>query len=59
MVSLFEGLQSKAELLLPEFLSSHPITRERIDYIEKQIGSKTYSYKKNEQLDELFMKIKE
>jgi predicted Zn-dependent protease len=59
MVSLFEGLQSKAELLLPEFLSSHPITRERIDYIEKQIESKTYSFKENEQLDELFMKIKE
>jgi len=59
MVSLFEGLQSKAELLLPEFLSSHPITKERIDYIEKLIDSKTYSFKENAQLQELFIEIKE
>jgi predicted Zn-dependent protease len=58
MVTLFEGLQSKAELLLPEFLSSHPITKERINYIEKLISDQSFQPKENDQLVALFQQLK-
>jgi predicted Zn-dependent protease len=54
MTNLFKRLQSKSDLLLPEFLSSHPITKERQLYIDKLIKSTSYRTTENSELKRIF-----
>lgn len=58
MTNLFERLQLQHEALLPEFLSSHPLTTERISYIRNQIKHKQHQIKDEPLLKELFQEIK-
>lgn len=59
MSNLFKRLQENHSLEVPEFLSSHPITENRISYIDEMIKTKTYSYEDKAELSELFQKLKE
>lgn len=59
MSNLFVRLQKKHSLVIPEFLSSHPITENRISHIDEMIKTKVYSYQEKPQLNALFLKLKE
>lgn len=41
-----------------EFLSSHPLTKKRIEYIEKQIGKSHYTVVENSRIDSLWIALK-
>lgn len=61
MIALFEQLK-KQEEDMPDgfkFLSSHPLTKERISYIKKEVDKKDYTVKEHPELDSLFNQIKE
>jgi predicted Zn-dependent protease len=59
MSNLFKRLQDKRFVSIPEFLSSHPVTEERIDYINQMVEDKSYPYKENPKLKSLFLEIKQ
>lgn len=58
MSTLFSRLKSKEGLSIPAFLSSHPVTDERIQYIEKLNRNKDYKIQENEKLTTLFQELK-
>ncbi|ANO49516.1 peptidase M48 Ste24p [Flavobacterium columnare] len=61
MIDLFTTLEKEENstaLSVPEFLSSHPITKERINTIQKLIVKKTYRFNKNKKLEHLFNELK-
>lgn len=58
MSNLFQRLQKKQSIVIPEFLSSHPVTKNRIDYIEGLIKDKKYPYEHNSELNKLFLALK-
>lgn len=58
MTNLFSRLQDKNHLSVPQFLSSHPVTEERIDYIEELRLKNHFLVKKNEKLNKLFQELK-
>ena len=58
MSNLFKRLQEKHSINVPEFLSSHPVTKNRIDYIDQMIKTKSYPYENNSELNMLFQKLK-
>lgn len=58
MTNLFKRIQKNDIFLLPEFLSSHPITQDRIDYINDLIIEKPHHTFNNHKLEKLFTEIK-
>ena len=58
MVTLFKRLQEEHSLEVPEFLSTHPITKDRIETIKTLIDSKKYTYEQNTNLKSIFEKLK-
>jgi predicted Zn-dependent protease len=60
MINLMERLHEEEKKYgvdkMPAYLNSHPLTKERIDYISKE--SKGHSGKKNVELEEIWEKIK-
>lgn len=61
MISLFETLQKeeKEHQAFPGFLSTHPLTADRIAEIESEIRTKHYSYNEHPELDSLFHQLQE
>ena len=57
MLKLFDRLQEDNTFSVPEFLSSHPITNDRIQYIGEYIQDQKYEIKHNEALSELFEEL--
>lgn len=61
MIELFSRLQTEEKeigISVPEFLSSHPVTKDRINYIEEKIKKSKYTFKENPELEKLFEKLK-
>jgi len=58
MTDLFTRLQSSEKVVVPAFISSHPITTDRIVYIKKLIAHSPHQYVYNPTLNELFNKLK-
>jgi predicted Zn-dependent protease len=58
-VNLFSRLQSTDVLTIPEFLSSHPVTKERLNGINKLIKSNSFPMAEKKGLKEMFEKIKQ
>lgn len=58
MSTLFERLKVENKLSIPKFLSSHPITEDRIAYINKLIKSKSFPFEENLKLKSLFQELK-
>jgi predicted Zn-dependent protease len=56
MESLHEEEKKYGADKMPAYLNSHPMTKERIDYISKE--PKDHSGKKNAALEEIWKKIK-
>lgn len=58
MVRLFERLMQNEHFMLPEFMSSHPLTLDRIDDINRVIISTPCQVSNNKELDQIFSQIK-
>jgi Zn-dependent protease with chaperone function len=58
MSNLFKRLQDEEVVSIPEFLSSHPVTTERIRDINELIKMKPFQFKENLKLKKLFSIIK-
>ncbi len=59
MLRLFERLElATDDLMIPEFMSSHPLTSHRRLMIEDYIGTENYSIIRNNDLDRIFQEIK-
>ena len=58
MATLFKQLKEVNPLEIPEFLSSHPITGERIQYINELIKKEPYQVAENPKLARLFQELK-
>lgn len=58
MSNLFKRLKEKNSLAIPEFLSSHPVTENRISYIDEMIKTNVYPYQEKPELNALFLKLK-
>jgi beta-barrel assembly-enhancing protease len=54
MANLFKRLQAQEKLEIPAFLSSHPLTEERIEDINKMIKTNTFPYNDHPKLKNLF-----
>jgi beta-barrel assembly-enhancing protease len=59
MSTLFKRLQKENNIAIPEFLSSHPVTADRIRYIDKMIKIESFQSKENSKLQRLFQQMKE
>ena len=57
MSNLFKRLDDQMSII-PEFLSSHPVTKERIQFIDQLIKTKPYQIKENTRLEILFKELK-
>lgn len=57
--NLFKRLDDQHMTMIPEFLSSHPMTKERINYIDKMIKTQSFEIVENPKLRTLFKAIKE
>jgi beta-barrel assembly-enhancing protease len=58
MTTLFTRLKSEEKVLVPTFISSHPMTDDRIKYINELIRNKPSFKKENKLLTELFQELK-
>ena len=58
MVRLFEQLEEKNEYDVPKIMSSHPLTKDRKEHMEKIISSTVYEVEPHAVLNALFEKIK-
>ena len=58
MTDLFTRLQSSEKVIVPAFISSHPITTDRIVYIKRLIHHSPHQYIINPALNELFHQLK-
>ena len=59
MLRLFERLKEEdSEYMMPEFMSSHPLTSHRIEMINNYISNQDYSVSHNNKLEKLFRKLK-
>jgi beta-barrel assembly-enhancing protease len=58
MINLFKRLQSNKDVLMPEFLSTHPITTERINSIKAIIRKNSFPIADQPKLRVLFKELK-
>ncbi len=58
MVKLFEQLEKENKISIPKILSSHPLTKERKEHMQKIISETAYEVKQNDKLDPIFQHIK-
>jgi len=58
MTTLFTRLKTEEKVIVPAFISTHPMTDERIKYINKLIQQHSYHFQQNEALKKLFVEIK-
>ncbi len=58
MVKLFDQLEKESKISIPEILSSHPLTSERKEHMQKIISKAVYDVKPNDQLATILEQIK-
>lgn len=58
MTTLFTRLKSEEKVLVPTFISSHPMTDDRIKYINELIKDRPSFSTENKRLSELFQELK-
>jgi len=59
MVKLFEQLEKENEFFALKIMSSHPLTKERIENMQKIIAESDYEIKSNNNLESIFANIKD
>jgi len=58
MVQLFEQLEKENKISISKIISTHPLTKERKENMQKSISEAAYTVKTNDKLDSLFDQIK-
>ncbi|MDD4970159.1 MAG: M48 family metalloprotease [Paludibacter sp.] len=58
MTDLFTRLKSSEKVTMPAFISTHPITTDRILMIKRLIKNTPHSFKPNQELKKLFLEVK-
>ena len=58
MLNLFKRLQNEGDAIVPEFLSSHPVTTQRIATTRQLVKSTSHQVEANSKLQELFQQLK-
>jgi predicted Zn-dependent protease len=58
MITLFEQLEHESDFAMPEILSTHPLTDERKNNIQKIISQSHYEVKPNDKLNAIFSRLK-
>jgi len=58
MTKLFKQLKKAHDVSLPAFISTHPLTDQRIEYIRKKIESSQFKAGDHPQLEKIFNEIK-
>ncbi len=58
MIDLFKMLEKEHDIDIPEWMSSHPVSKERIQYLQKQIKEHPVKVKEHQQLKTQFDNIK-
>lgn len=58
MVKLFEQLEKESKFSIPKIISSHPLTNERKENMQKIISETVYKVKTNDKLNSIFEHIK-
>jgi predicted Zn-dependent protease len=58
MVKLFEQLEKESKISIPKIISSHPLTKERKENMQKIISETVYEVKPNHKLNSIFEHIK-
>jgi predicted Zn-dependent protease len=53
MVELFEQLEKESEIAIPKMMSSHPLTKDRMENMQKIISQSIYQVKENHKLNSL------
>ena len=51
MSELFDTHKKSEGIQMPEFLSTHPLTNDRINQVKKLLENKNYSFQNNEKLE--------
>ena len=59
MVRLFDLIEREEKIAIPKIISTHPITKERKKNMQKIIAESEYNLRSNNNLDSLFMKMKQ
>lgn len=59
MVTLFQRLQKEHSIEIPEFMSTHPVTKDRIQTIKTMITTKSYVIQENTTLKTLFQELQQ
>lgn len=57
MISLFQLLKNHEKVDMPGFLSTHPVTQDRIDYLTAKIKKEPFPYPNNLQLEGAFLAL--
>jgi len=58
MVKLFEQLEKESKISIPKIISSHPLTKERKENMQRIISETVYNVKPNDKLNAIFEHIK-
>lgn len=58
MVKLFEQLEKESKFSIPKIISSHPLTKDRKENMQKNISEAVYEVKPNDKLTSIFEHIK-
>ncbi len=58
MIDLFKMLEKEHDIEIPEWMSSHPVSKERINYLQQQIKEHPVKIKEHQQLETKFDNIK-
>lgn len=58
MVKLFEQLEKESKVSIPKIISSHPLTKERKENMQRIISETVYDVKPNNKLNSIFEHIK-
>ncbi|MBL7922779.1 MAG: M48 family metallopeptidase [Bacteroidia bacterium] len=59
MLSLFRILQKEEGLQVPGWMSTHPVSAERIQYLQEKIREKPYPVKQHPDLEDSFKRIRQ
>lgn len=59
MTQLFMRLKTEEKVQIPAFISTHPMTNDRIENINRLIKKKSFRTSKNERLEKLFIDLKD
>jgi len=59
MVELFALIEKEGKIAIPKIISTHPLTKERKENMQKIVAKSEYNVVSNNELDEIFKQLKQ